>query len=214
MHDDYFAVGRTSPERESNAWRGYDGAGPAKVAMLLLAGHLLMQLVSLGGRTVAPSFFYGAAVSTVMTFYVLGMMVSTAIAFLTWFFRAYRTTNLAVGTTHDPGQAVWSFVIPILNLFRPYQIATEIWRKSGDGTVMHHNPLLIVWWGLWVVFGAGPVFVVFFGLHRGAGGLANPTSIVSLLASVALTCCAIAVVRTLDARIRAKAGAEQQPATF
>jgi hypothetical protein len=215
MHDDYFAVGRArAPQTAGSGWWHYRGAVPAKVTMGLLALHLLFQLVLIGGRLVAPITFAGPAVQGAAGIALLALTVATGIAFVIWFHRAYVAVDLAVGAAHDTSQAAWAFFVPIMNLFRPYQLATEIWRKSHDRASGGHSALIIAWWGLWVVFGTGPLFISVVGLRSGSRTLGSPLSFGSMLATVALTGCAIAVVRTLDGRIRNHQGAGERPATF
>ncbi|MDQ3720152.1 MAG: DUF4328 domain-containing protein [Actinomycetota bacterium] len=54
------------------------------------------------------------------------------VVFLMWFFRAYRNLpRLGVRTLrHKPGWAVGGWLVPILNLWRPKEIANDIWRGS------------------------------------------------------------------------------------
>jgi len=52
------------------------------------------------------------------------LLVATAVAFVTWLYRA-RANLRAFGTRHLRFQRNWTilgFVIPVLNLFRPYQV--------------------------------------------------------------------------------------------
>lgn len=213
MHDDYLFQ-RSPQERSISGWQSYSGAIPAKVTMGLLGAGLLWHLLLLVGRMLAPSFFTGAAVAGIGTSVTLGLFAVTAVAFLVWFYRAYQVVNLAEGSVHSPDQAVWTFIVPILNLFRPYQIATEIWRKSSPTNgEFGHSPLLIAWWALWVVGRGCPFFLTTLVLHDANHGISGMTMGVGL-AELALTGTAIAVVRTLDARIRARQGQGTAPATF
>jgi hypothetical protein len=94
----------------------------------------------------------------------LSAFILTTVVFLFFFHRAY--SNLAV---LGPGEQRWStgwsvgsWFIPILNLFRPKQIANDIWRGSDpdlprevsavgwqDGRI----PALLfgLWWALWLI---------------------------------------------------------------
>jgi len=73
-----------------------------------------------------------------------------AVIFLFWFRRAYANLDsLAVPRRHGVGWAVGSWFVPILNLFRPKQIANEIWTGSDPqhGSV----PLWVhLWWVFWL----------------------------------------------------------------
>jgi hypothetical protein len=69
-----------------------------------------------------------------------------AIAFLFWFRRAYGNAH-AVGLrgTYHLGWSVGAWFVPILNLFRPVQIASEMWRHAGHertGSIA----IVALWW--------------------------------------------------------------------
>jgi hypothetical protein len=89
--------------------------------------------------------------------------LATAIAFLTWLYRAYSNVPaLGAGDTkHSPGWAVGAFFVPILNLFRPYQIVREAWDAGepyveGDeiGRIVKPGGHALIgwWWASWIVF--------------------------------------------------------------
>lgn len=86
--------------------------------------------------------------------------VITAVCFCMWGYRAYA--NLAPlgarGLQYSPRWAVGAFFVPIMNLVRPYQIYTEVW-KASDPQYPSWNPrightqgaiLVNLWWGLWI----------------------------------------------------------------
>ena len=92
----------------------------------------------------------------------LAARILGGIAFLTWFHAAHK--NLAAGglrkLSYTPGWAVGGFFVPILSLFRPYQVMGEVWRGSsylaapGDTSSWREkreSPLVGVWWGCYVV---------------------------------------------------------------
>ena len=89
-----------------------------------------------------------------------GVNIILATSFIFWFWRAY--SNLAAlgkPTRRRPGWAIGAWVVPIANFFIPYQIGSEIWRKSlsdtpgvdtvGDGNI---EPV-ISWWALFLLMG-------------------------------------------------------------
>jgi Domain of unknown function (DUF4328) len=72
-----------------------------------------------------------------------GLLVACAVFFLRWFHRAYRNL-LPLGATElrfTQGWAVGAWFVPILNLWRPKQIANDIWRASDPG----YEPGFLVW---------------------------------------------------------------------
>jgi hypothetical protein len=91
----------------------------------------------------------------------LGLLAATAIAFMTWLYRC-RANLRAFGTRHlrySRNWAVFGFLIPLLNLVRPYQVAREVWQASDPRTTDPFawkelkTPLLVrAWWGTFVCF--------------------------------------------------------------
>jgi hypothetical protein len=90
------------------------------------------------------------------------VLVISAIAFLIWIHRAHRNLRAlgARGLRFTPGWAVGWFFVPLLNLFRPYQVVKEIWRASDPETPSSNGlawqslgvpALLGWWWGAWLL---------------------------------------------------------------
>ena len=82
--------------------------------------------------------------------------------FLRWFYAAYG--NLPLLSAGSPrfkrGWAIGAWFVPILNLFRPKQIANDIWRGSDPQLSPGASPdwsggslpgLYALWWGGWIV---------------------------------------------------------------
>jgi len=87
--------------------------------------------------------------------------IATAVVFICWFHRV--RVNAEVFAPHDHrmrrGWAIWGWFVPVVNLWFPRRVATDIWDASAplptlslqDGTrtsSSHH--LLNSWWCLWV----------------------------------------------------------------
>ena len=93
---------------------------------------------------------------------VLATFVGTVVFFIRWFHAAYSNL-LALGQPelrYKPGWAIGAWFVPFLNLWRPKQIADDIWRGSApDAPTLHEvgwksRPvpgLLNLWWGAWIV---------------------------------------------------------------
>ncbi len=88
--------------------------------------------------------------------------IGLIIAFCMWVHRASK--NLAalnvVGQRFSPGWSVGWWFVPIMNLFRPYQVIREICRGSHlqatrqDSLAWRDVPpsaILGWWWGIWIV---------------------------------------------------------------
>ena len=87
--------------------------------------------------------------------------ITTIVLFLNWFRRAYGNVH-RLGVTyleHSETMAVWSFFIPIINLFRPYSIAKSIAEETrehayrDDPSIKEYsnNPKVVIWWIAYVI---------------------------------------------------------------
>jgi Domain of unknown function (DUF4328) len=134
-------------------------------------------------------------------------LVASAVFFLRWFHRSY--TNLrAVGGEQRYGQgwAIGAWFIPILNLFRPKQIANDIWRGSDPA-----NPVatLLGWW--WAAFLVSQFADNIAGRLAFSGNTASDirsADLASLLGEsfdLIAAILAILVVRAMTARLMARA---------
>jgi len=85
----------------------------------------------------------------------------TSIAFMTWLYRC-RVNLRAFGTRrlrYSRNWAIFGFLIPVLNLIRPYQVAREVWQASDPSTddpfewKLVKPPFLFhAWWGSFILF--------------------------------------------------------------
>lgn len=119
---------------------------------------LLGRIINNGSYTLAEadaSDHHEAAIGILQT---AGVIVG-AIAFIRWFLNAYRNVNTLGGARkHQEYWAGLSWFIPFLNLWRPKQIANEIWRASDPEHPNEHvredapvSSLLSWWWFFWIV---------------------------------------------------------------
>lgn len=139
-----------------------------------------------------------------------------AITFCIWIHRASRCVEESrVGPMRfSAGWAVGWWFVPIMNLFRPYQVIAELWRATGDSVHLRDwtrdgvSALLGWWWGIYIASG----------VVAGIGGSLDPTVAPTLdeaatyewiwiagdLVAIIAAILAIAVVRGLSARIEAR----------
>jgi hypothetical protein len=106
----------------------------------------ILTLVAVAGYILSMFFPAASCISS------LGSIISF-ILLMVWFHRSY--TNLAsynnMGLKYSAGWAVGSFFVPLLNLFRPYQIAQEIWTASDPeastvGWKQSKISIVIIFW--------------------------------------------------------------------
>jgi len=88
----------------------------------------------------------------------LVIFIITSVVFLKWVHRANLNCRGfgAQGMKYTPGWSVGYYFIPILNLFRPYQVMKEIWKASKNPVawqVQEGSALLGWWWALWLISG-------------------------------------------------------------
>lgn len=87
-------------------------------------------------------------------------VVAAGIAFVIWFHRMYANLPM-LGVTKRRfrlGWAIWAWVVPIMSLFRPKQIADDIWRGSDPENPYREpeprapvSPLLHWWWAVFLL---------------------------------------------------------------
>lgn len=112
----------------------------------VLAGLLLASGASVEAPDSSAALVIVYGVSGILQLLVL---IGCAIAFCIWFHRVYKNLPaLGVPTTFSAGWAPGSFFVPILNLFRPFQIAKEIWVGSDSGST-DTGPVTL-WWALYL----------------------------------------------------------------
>jgi len=93
-------------------------------------------------------------------FVQLGLGLVSAVVFLMWTSAiTKRLTQLGViDMRYAPRWSVWGFIIPIVNLFRPYQVMSELWKASevvpgpDDPWAKKPTPLIVgVWFAILIL---------------------------------------------------------------
>lgn len=137
------------------AWCVYVSLGLLAVLCVfrMVAASELHGVVTGGGDVVGGYDDY----SRWSGFYGLLVLLSAAL-FIAWFFQAYKNLR-RLGLTsmrYGNGWAIGSWFVPILNMWRPKQIANDIWRGSEPGAEVTAGwklvpvPSLLHWW--WALF--------------------------------------------------------------
>ncbi len=93
--------------------------------------------------------------------YLIAYIIS-GITFIRWFRRAYYNLHQRVDhLAESDGWAAGAWFVPVLNLFRPYQIMKELYtetryfilRQDPDSELALETKFLGLWWTLWLVNG-------------------------------------------------------------
>ena len=133
------------------------------IAIGVISGYLeleLLERINSGGN-----FDEDEASASDLRQGVLGILqtviyIVSIVVFLNWFRRAYGNLHrLGLNLKHKESMAVWFWFIPILVLFRPVQIMTEIWNKTQESIknldtryLIKSGSLIIgLWWTLFII---------------------------------------------------------------
>lgn len=133
----------------------------------LLEYNLIQTLIK--GETVSPEAaqFNDLRESLIGLLYLVVFIIST-ITFIQWFRRAYYNLHIKVkNLNHSEGWAAGSWFVPIISLYRPYQIMEELYEESQKlfrRNLPEQNPnlstkFLGTWWALWIINGLAGQFV-------------------------------------------------------
>jgi len=88
------------------------------------------------------------------------LIIVTGVTFLVWVHHAYKNLQSfrLQGLRYSPGWAVGYYFIPILSLYRPYQVMREVWKgsagafdvNSADPVFRAPSSQIVGWW--WFFF--------------------------------------------------------------
>jgi len=130
-----------------------------QIALLVVA---LVDLIAVGSdlaeyRLLGTDYTIEEADANDLRQFVVGvvqfsLLVLTAVLFILWFKRAYdHVEPLGGNRRYGTGWAIGAWFVPILNLWRPKQIANDIWRagdERGDSSI---SPWLTLWWAAFLI---------------------------------------------------------------
>lgn len=106
---------------------------------------------------------FSDTLQSVFGFVQFGIYIISIVFFLNWFRRAYGNLHRlgVMGLRYKENRAVWNWFIPIICLFAPAQIMSEIWKvtqlqikRFNPGYVIRNGtPLIGIWWTLYIIDG-------------------------------------------------------------
>lgn len=134
------------------------------------------------------------------------VFVASAVAFIMWFRRAYNNIKcLGTDINHYENWTVISWFIPVLNLFRPYQIMREMYKKSDEYITSRdseHKPAELIfvgwWWALWIMTALYGNIVQVITINAESLGdylLSSKLFVLNVLLTVPLALCTIRVIK-------------------
>lgn len=148
----------------------------ATILRLVLIAFLVQKLFAIGSgwaqHEMLVAVQHGAQLTTerasandsreqIVALAGLVLFIATVIRWLMWQHRAYANLRLIASgeTEYTPGWSVGYWFIPLINLFRPYQITAELYRRSeiqnGRDTLggLSGPPLVGLWWFAYLAWG-------------------------------------------------------------
>jgi hypothetical protein len=200
------------------------GIARCLTALLLLAAALssiaagfeiseILLIVSASGGMEANEethWLYSRARNIMLVIRVVFVAAITAV-FFAWFHRA-RVNVRAFGCRRFRFPRIWtvlSFLVPIVNLFRPYQILSEVWRASDPRSIgsavewklMPLPRIVSAWWGVLLASVGFELAAILLMMDVSGGNahfaLSRGTSTVAHLASTAACILAYLVVSSI-----------------
>lgn len=121
------------------------------IAMVFDVGHALLMQIALAGDISLLRFVYiNVALNKLTSWLFLLVFIVTATVFASWVWRMH-TNALAlkiVGVRTKPAMAAAAYIIPVVNLWKPYRAMRELWQTDAPAV------LLTCWWAMWLVFQA------------------------------------------------------------
>lgn len=100
---------------------------------------------------------------TIVTFMSAIVMVISMVTYLMWFYRAYANQRQLFFMANTKGWAIGAWIVPIVSLFKPYQMMKEMYtnaenhlvEKGLDTTKPRRFTIIGLWWTCWIIYGIG-----------------------------------------------------------
>jgi hypothetical protein len=190
-------VAIAAPDREFVQLRSLAQVLTAFLAgdVILAVAALIAQLVNLGE---APWQVDAQLEPLVSLFHAA--VITTEVLFLIWFRRARINAERGAWQSRARPWTLWGWIVPLGNLWIPFQIMRDIWRASlAPESRTRTTSLLAVWWASYLL--AKPVSLAFpgGGPYRALYGvLLVPDNWLSLALFAIAGIVLIAIIRTVS----------------
>lgn len=132
-------------------------------AMVAIGFLALSMVVSLLTISIVHDYFFIGFPPVVLggSFFAALVGAGCVISFVVWFSRSYRNLRAlgAEGLEYSPAVAVAWWFVPVVNCWKPFRVALEIWRASDPTAVkndlasragMPTPALFAIWWMGWL----------------------------------------------------------------
>jgi hypothetical protein len=181
---------------------------------MIAIGFLALSIVvSILTISIVHDYFFIAFPPVVVGGSFLAALVGAGcvISFLVWFSRSYRNLRAlgAEGLEYSPGVAIGWWFVPVVNCWKPFQVAVEIWRASDPAAAkndfasragMPTPALLAIWWMGWLTALVLDNLVAASDRITYQGAMVTPPMFVASGFDVLAAALAIAVILEIDGR--------------
>jgi hypothetical protein len=162
----------------------------------LLSDYLqydLLQTVANGGQITTETATDNDLRQKIIGIIYLILYVISGITFIRWFRRAYYNLHLKAETlSFTEGWAAGCWFVPIISLYRPYQIMKELYQetqtllsKNDENYVQNLNTNSIGWWwALWIIASFLGQFIFRYSLKAETIDELITTTVASIAASI------------------------------
>ena len=143
--------------------------------MLIISGFMQHDLLNSFKEGIVPEYQMNSLAESndnreqLLNLLFIIVYIISIVTFIKWFRRAYYNLNIRTTCSHSEGWASGYWFIPIVSLWKPYQIMKEMWLKTDTLIAQRisdkddHNQLLYkfnieivgFWWTLWVISNIG-----------------------------------------------------------
>jgi len=184
-----------APGREFQPLRGL-----ADILTVLLAVVVAFIWARLGVQLLSPGsvhYFTDFHLDNAADITMLGL----SILFVVWFYRArINAERHGYRQRRARGWAFWGWIVPIVNLWFPFQIMGDIWRAGLPAELRGETAWLpALWWTCWLLSGLGIFGVGAMSVNSGSvPHIAADTNAASLCFLAVAGAMLIAIIRTVS----------------
>lgn len=121
-----------------------------QVGTIAVAAQVLVGLVALADVLETIAEARGLAPQTVLlSFVYLLALVTAAVVFVVWLWRARANAELVAGPDSQRlgrGWGIGSWICPVVNFWFPYQYVVDVWRASAPNRDDGGEGIVLGWW--------------------------------------------------------------------
>jgi len=168
----------------------------AMECIALISGYFqydLLQTVANGGEISIEEANANDLREQVIGGIALIVFIISIVTFILWFRRAYFNLHQKVSyLSYSEGWAAGCWFVPIISLFRPYQIMKELYQetkelfeKKGIETTRYPSTnFLAIWWTLWIINNILGQFIFRYSLRAESLDELTTLTVVSIISNL------------------------------